>query len=179
MPCARPVTADAPLTQPSRPGSDADGMVVLDREIRAATLSALREAVLGCASAAGLSRDRSLEVMLAAHELAANVIRHGSGRGRLLLRVTARALSCQVSDARATARAALDASSEADGTAAPAAGWPVEHGHGLWLVRKTADRVQVAAGPAGSVVSIAFNLPTAAARLEYADRDEAGVVAGV
>jgi len=117
--------------------------------------------------------------MLAAHELAANVIRHGSGRGRLLLRVTARALSCQVSDAQATAKAGLDAAYEADGTAAPAAGWPAEHGHGLWLVRKTADRVQVAAGPAGSVVSIAFNLPAAAARLEYADRDEAGVVAGV
>jgi len=182
VPCALTVSADAPLTQPSRPGSDADGTVVLDREIRAATLSALREAVLGCASAAGLSRDRSLDVMLAAHELAANVIRHGSGRGRLLLRVTARALSCQVSDAQATAKAGLDAAYEADGTdgtAAPAAGWPAEHGHGLWLVRKTADRVQVAAGPAGSVVSIAFNLPAAAARLEYADRDEAGVVAGV
>ena len=161
MPGALPVTTDAPRMQPSRPGSDADGKVVLDREIRAATLSALREAVLGCAAAAGLSRDRSIEVMLAAHELAANVIRHGSGRGRLLLRVTARALSCQVSDARATARPGLGAQHEADGTAAPAAAWPVEHGHGLWLVRKTADRVQVAAGPAGSVVSIAFNLPAA------------------
>jgi anti-sigma regulatory factor (Ser/Thr protein kinase) len=152
------VTTDAPLMQPSRPGSDADGKVVLDREIRAATLSALREAVLGCASAAGLSRDRSIDVMLAAHELAANVIRHGSGRGRLLLQVTARALSCQVSDARASARPGLDAQREVDRTAT----WPVEHGHGLWLVRKTADRVQVAAGPAGTVVSIAFNLPAAA-----------------
>jgi anti-sigma regulatory factor (Ser/Thr protein kinase) len=160
MPGALPVTTDAPLMQPSRPGSDADGKVVLDREIRAATLSALRDAVLGCAAAAGLSRDRSIDVMLAAHELAANVIRHGSGRGRLLLRVTARALSCQVSDARPTARPGLDAQREADRTAAAA--WPVEHGHGLWLVRKTADRVQVAAGPAGSVVSIAFNLPAAA-----------------
>ena len=137
---------------------------MLDREILAATLSALREAVLGCASAAGLSRDRSIDVMLAAHELAANVIRHGSGRGRLRLLVTARALSCQVSDARATARPGLGAQREADGTAAsaPAAAWPVEHGHGLWLVRRTADQVQVTAGPAGSVVSIAFNLPTAA-----------------
>ena len=164
MPGALPVTTDAPLMQPSRPGSDADGKVVLDREIRAATLSALREAVLGCAAAAGLSRDRSIDVMLAAHELAANVIRHGSGRGRLLLRVTARALSCQVSDARATARPDLDAQREAGGAAvaAPAGAWPVEHGHGLWLVRKTADRVQVAAGPAGSVVSVAFNLPPAA-----------------
>ena len=48
MPGALPVTTDAPLMQPSRPGSDADGKVVLDREIRAATLSALRDAVLGC-----------------------------------------------------------------------------------------------------------------------------------
>jgi anti-sigma regulatory factor (Ser/Thr protein kinase) len=149
--------------QPSRAGSDAGGTLVLDREIRAATLSALREAVLGCASAAGLSRDRSIDVMLAAHELAANVIRHGSGRGRLILRVTARALSCQVSDERATAGQGPDDWGQASGPAAvPAsAGWPVEHGHGLWLVRKTADQVQVTAGPGGSVVSIAFNLPTA------------------
>jgi anti-sigma regulatory factor (Ser/Thr protein kinase) len=150
--------------QPSKPGSDTDGSLVLDREIRAATLSALREAVLGCASAAGLSRDRSIDVMLAAHELAANIIRHGSGRGRMRLQVSARALSCQVSDAQATAGPGLDAQREADGTVASAAtaAWPVEHGHGLWLVRRTADQVQVTAGPAGSVVSIAFNLPTAA-----------------
>jgi anti-sigma regulatory factor (Ser/Thr protein kinase) len=137
---------------------------VLDREIRAATLSALREAVLGCASAAGLSRDRSIDVMLAAHELAANIIRHGSGRGRLRLRVSARALSCQVSDAQATASPGLDAQREVEGTvaSAAAAAWPVEHGHGLWLVRRTADQVQVTAGSAGSVVSIAFNLPSAA-----------------
>src|SRR5262249_15292294 len=146
------------------PGSGTDGTSVLDREFRAATLSALRDAVLRCASAAGLSRDRSIDVMLAAHELAANVIRHGSGRGRLRMRVTARALSCQVSDARA-AGAGGYGQRETAGTAAaePAlAAWPVEHGHGLWLVRKTADQVQVTAGPAGSVVSMIFNLPTAA-----------------
>lgn len=138
---------------------------MLDREFRAATLSALREAVLCCASAAGLSRDRSIDVMLAAHELAANVIRHGSGLGRLRMRVTARALSCQVSDARAAASAGHDEQHQAAGPAAvPApAVWPVEHGHGLWLVRKTADQVQVTAGPAGSVVSMIFNLPRAAA----------------
>jgi anti-sigma regulatory factor (Ser/Thr protein kinase) len=154
-----PVTTDAPLMQPSRQGSDTGGAPVLDREFRATTLSALREAVLGFASAAGLSRDRSIDVMLAAHELAANVIRHGSGRGRLLMRVTGRALSCQVSDARAAAASAGgDQQREAGGPAA----WPVEHGHGLWLVRKTADQVQVTAGPAGSIVSMIFNLPTAA-----------------
>jgi anti-sigma regulatory factor (Ser/Thr protein kinase) len=165
MLCAVPVTADAPLTQPSRPGSDADGTLVLDREFWAATLSGLREAVLACASAAGLSRDRSIDVMLATHELAANVIRHGPGQGRLRIRVSARALSCQVSDVRTAGRPGIDGKHQAGGPAADApatTSWPVEHGHGLWLVRKTADQVQVTAGPAGSVVYIAFNLPTAA-----------------
>jgi anti-sigma regulatory factor (Ser/Thr protein kinase) len=165
MPCVVAVTADAPLTQPSRPGNDMDGTLVLDREFWAATLSGLRDAVLACASAAGLSRDRSIDVMLATHELAANVIRHGPGRGRLRVRVTARALSCQVSDARATDRPGIDGTHQAGDPAgdAPATeSWPVEHGHGLWLVRKTADQVQITAGAAGSVVSIAFNLPTAA-----------------
>jgi anti-sigma regulatory factor (Ser/Thr protein kinase) len=157
-----PVTADAPLMQPSRPGSGADGTLLLDREFQAATLSPLREAVLAAASAAGLSHDRSIDVMLAAHEVAANVVRHGSGSGRLRMRVTARALSCQVSEARTAALAGLagqhQAGDPADDAPAPAA-WPVEHGHGLWLVRRTADQVQLTAGPAGSVVSMTFNLP--------------------
>jgi anti-sigma regulatory factor (Ser/Thr protein kinase) len=163
MPRAAPVTTDPPRMQPSRPDSDTDMTPVLDREFRAATLSALREAVLGFASAAGLSRDRSIEVMLAAHEVAANVIRHGSGRGRLRMRVIARTLSCQVSDARTAASAGHDEQPQGGGpdVAVPApSAWPVEHGHGLWLVRKTADQVQVTADPAGSVVSMIFNLPT-------------------
>jgi anti-sigma regulatory factor (Ser/Thr protein kinase) len=151
------------MVPPTRPGSDGDGTLVLDREFEAARLSALREEVLTTASAAGLSRDRSIDVMLAAHELAANVIRHGSGRGRLRMRVTARTVSCQVSDVRAALPGLAvrhQADDRADGATAPAA-WPVEHGHGLWLVRRTADQVQVTAGPDGSVVSMTFNLPAA------------------
>jgi anti-sigma regulatory factor (Ser/Thr protein kinase) len=136
---------------------------VLDREFWAATLSALREAVLATAAAAGLSRDRSIDVMLAAHELAANVIRHGSGRGRLSMRVTKRTVSCQVSDVWTAVMPGFggrrQAGSSAVATAPPS--WPVEHGHGLWLVRKTADQVQVTAGPSGSVVFMTFNLPAA------------------
>lgn len=138
-------------------------MLVLDREFWAATLSALREAVLSAAVAAGLSRDRSIDVMLAAHELAANVIRHGSGRGRLSMRVTNRTVYCQVSEAGTAGIPGVAGQRQADTPpVAPApASWPVEHGHGLWLVRKTADQVQVTAGPSGSVVSMTFNLPAA------------------
>ena len=163
MCCAVPVSTDAPLVPPSRPGSEAGGRLVLDREFWAATLSALREAVLAAAAAAGLSRDRSIDVMLAAHELAANVIRHGSGRGRLSMRVTKRTVSCQVSETLTAGVPELAGQRQADDPAvAPApTSWPVEHGHGLWLVRKTADQVQVTAGPFGSVVSMTFNLPAA------------------
>ena len=159
-----PVTTDAPLMQPSRPGSQADGTVLLDREFWAGTLSALREEVLTTALATGLSRDRSIDVLLAAHELAANVIRHGSGRGRLRMRVTARVLSCQVSDARTAIAGGQAGRPQPDnpaGEPSASTAWPVEHGHGLWLVRKTADQVQVTAGPAGSVVRMSFNLPAA------------------
>jgi anti-sigma regulatory factor (Ser/Thr protein kinase) len=172
--------------QPSRADSDKDGIAMLDREFGAASLSGLREAVLKCASAAGLTDDRAIDVMLAMHELAANVIRHGAGRGRLRIEATPSALRCQVSDLGAAGQASplggantrpvsggpvtgaavsggpvpgTPVSGGADPDASPAAAWPVEHGHGLWLVRRTADQVQVTTGPGGSVVLVTFTLP--------------------
>lgn len=125
---------------------------MLDQEFGAANLSGLREAVRRCASAAGLGSDRAIDVMIAMHELAANVVRHGAGRGRLRMEVTSRSLHCQVSDTGSGLADAFRRSS-------PPSSWPVEHGHGLWLVRRTADQVQVATGAAGSVVSVTFLLP--------------------
>ena len=161
---------------PSGAGHGGDGTTVLDQEFGATMLSALRAAVLECASAAGLADDRAIDVMLALHELAANVVRHGSGRGRLRIDVTAGALHCQVSDAGlagAAARSGPGGSTEGvpgpgaaaaglaapGGPARPAPDWPVQHGHGLWLVRRTADLVQVSTGAAGTVVSVTFTLP--------------------
>ena len=144
--------------QPFRSGTGPDGVIVLDREFGAAALSGLREAVFECASAAGLTRERSIDVMLALHELAANAIRHGAGRGWLRIRVTAAAVLCQVGDGGTADHVKHVPPDEADSNSDPGP-WPVEHGHGLWLVRKIADQVQIIVGPAGSVVSVAFNLP--------------------
>jgi hypothetical protein len=72
-----------------------------------------------------------------------------------------RVLSCQVSDARAAALPGRAGRLQADDDVPAPTAWPVEHGHGLWLVRRTADQVQVTAGPAGSVVFMTFNLPAA------------------
>jgi anti-sigma regulatory factor (Ser/Thr protein kinase) len=152
--------------QPPTTDSGRDGNTVLDREFGAASLSGLRAAVLDSASAAGLNSDRAIDVMLAMHELAANVVRHGAGRGRLLMETTPRALRCEVSDVGMGRHAARLAETAAHGPrggrvpdSPPVASWPVEHGHGLWLVRRTADQVQVTTGPDGSVVSVIFSLP--------------------
>jgi anti-sigma regulatory factor (Ser/Thr protein kinase) len=169
-----PVDAGAVLMPPSVPGQDQAGTTVLRQEFGAGSLSGLRAAVLECALAAGLGDDRAIDVMLALHELAANTVRHGRGQGLLRIDVTDRALRCQVSeaglsavDARAAGLSAVDATAAGlaaaggpvTGSFLPAPDWPVQHGHGLWLVRRTADLVQVTSGPGGTVVSVSFNRP--------------------
>ena len=155
------------MMQPPRAHSGKRGNTMLDRDFGAADLSALRGAVLDCAGTAGLPNDRAIDVMLAMHELAANVVRHGAGRGHLVMEVIAGALRGRVSDAGSDghATALVEAATgsvrgdvESPDTS-PAASWPVQHGHGLWLVRRTADQVQVTTGPAGSVVYVIFTVP--------------------
>ena len=119
-------------------GSESE-VVVFDDRFDAATLHLLRERVAACAAAAGMPPDRATDVILAVHELAANVVSHGAGAGRLLFRAAANALRCQVTDA------------------APGAGpWPVRRGHGLWIVRAVADEVIASPGPHGSQVTALF-----------------------
>lgn len=133
---------------------------MLDREFDIDALAGLREAVLGYATACGMPEDRAIDVMLAVHELAANAVRHGPGHGRLGLRVTASTLHCEVSDPGPSSR---DGRPGGTGGHAPGAvPWPVEQGHGLWLVHTAADHVRVISGPQGSVIIVVFTLPTAA-----------------
>jgi hypothetical protein len=41
--------------------------------------------------------------------------------------------------------------------------WPVEEGHGLWLVRTVADHVSVTCGPHESLITAVFVLAATAA----------------
>ena len=131
--------------------------VTLDLAFDADTLADLRKAVLAVAVAAALPRERADEVMLAVHELAANVVRHGGGAGRARMDVTAGYLRCQVSEAGPGATAG---GARGDG-GEPALPWPFRPGHGLWLVRNVADQLSGQAGPDGSEVTVAFRLPGA------------------
>jgi anti-sigma regulatory factor (Ser/Thr protein kinase) len=119
------------------------------------TLPGLRKAVLAEAAAAGMRGDQAADVVLAVHELAANAVRHGAGAGQLEMSVRDGRLHCQVSDASPPGVAG-----HGSGTGIAAAQpWPVQRGHGLWLVQATADQVSVAWGSAGSQVTAVFIVP--------------------
>lgn len=151
----------------------------LDLAFDSRTLYALRAEVRAHAHRAGLPESRSADVVLAVHELAANAIRHGAGRGRLRMWNIAGALHCQVDDegppassdqARPGAGHADSGATNADSgvtNAEHASGssltmmnaWLAMPGHGLWVVRQVADHMQVLSGPPGTQAMIAFNLP--------------------
>jgi anti-sigma regulatory factor (Ser/Thr protein kinase) len=128
--------------------------MALEELFDAGTLPDLRRAVLAEAVAAGLAGDRASDVVLALHELAANAVYHGGGTGRLRMMVTGGALHCQVSDAGPGGRG--QAGAPGLDTARP---WPLQPGHGLWLVDGIADQVSFAPGRAGSEVTVTFELP--------------------
>jgi anti-sigma regulatory factor (Ser/Thr protein kinase) len=113
---------------------------------------------------------RLYDVVTAAHELAANAVRHGAGRGHLRLWVVDSVLHCEVSDA---GPAPADQVAPAQGgtagpspAAAPAgngsksAPWREEHGHGLWVVGQIADQFTIDRTAAATTATAAFILGT-------------------
>ena len=134
------------------PGGDPP---ILDQAFDGDSLPALRAAVAAQAARAGLPPHRADDLVVAAHELAANAVMHGAGHGRLRLWQREKALECEVTD---------DGRPPAPG-AGPgprdAARWPSERGHGIWLVRQVADEASLRSGPGGTVATVSFSLPPA------------------
>jgi len=169
--CGGLVSAELPLADPAN--SDGNNtpaaemaLVVLDQRFDADTLYLLRVAVLAHAAATGMPEQGARDVVLAVHELAANVVRHGTGAGRLVMRIAAGTLRCTVEDAGAPAGDGHTNAGAPDNLTQPgsdrAAGpWPYLPGHGLWLARQVADQMTVADLPVGSQVTVAFLLPDA------------------
>ena len=125
------------------------GTAVLDQAFDRDSLYALRAAVAAHAAEAGLPRQQVYDVVAAAHELAANAIRHGAGHGRLRLWADDGSLHCQVSD---------DGPADKDATRPDAPAWPREHGHGLWLVDQVADQVNLDRDPGGTTATVTFTI---------------------
>jgi anti-sigma regulatory factor (Ser/Thr protein kinase) len=123
------------------------GTRVLEQAFDGDSLYALRSAVAAHAASAGLPRQRVYDIVTAAHELAANAVRHGAGHGQLRLWRDGQALHCQVSD---------------DGPAEQArpnvAAWRHEHGHGLWIIDEVADQVSLDRVSSGTTVTVTFTI---------------------
>jgi anti-sigma regulatory factor (Ser/Thr protein kinase) len=113
----------------------------------------LRAEVAAHASAAGLSPSRVYDVVAAAHEMAANAVRHGAGNGRLRLYSDGLALYCEVSDPGAV-NGEVEPGEDSGGDPP----WPVRHGHGLWVIGQVADRFTVDNSPAGTTVTACFGI---------------------
>ena len=122
---------------------------VLDQVFDRDSLYALRSAVAAHAAEAGLPSQRVYDIVTAAHELAANAVRHGAGRGRLRLWADGRSLYLQVSD---------DGPAGQDPARPDAAAWRREHGHGLWIIDEVADQVSLDRAPSGTTVTVTFTI---------------------
>ncbi len=105
---------------------DAGRRVLVRREFGGGDLPGLRLLADGCAALAGLEGPRRGDFVVAVDAVAGNAVRHGGGRGVLVLSRTAAELECRVTD-RAPGFTE-DAIPQAPGAGAPAGaaacGWP-------------------------------------------------------
>jgi anti-sigma regulatory factor (Ser/Thr protein kinase) len=139
------------------PGVGDEERPVLDQVFDGDSLYALRAAVAAHGLQAGLAEGRIGDLVLAVHELAANAIRHGAGRGRLRVWNTGEVLRCEVADDGVPHATVLG--SAAPGSPDPAR-WNIDPGHGLWVVRQVADQTSLQGSPSGTVAAISFTLRT-------------------
>jgi anti-sigma regulatory factor (Ser/Thr protein kinase) len=139
----------------ARPGAAL--VELLDQRFEIDDLYRVRAAVAAHAAELRLSVELANDVVIAVHELASNSVRHGPGSGRLRIWAGEQALICEVADGAHGEQPdeALPASTELDATELP---WPVEPGHGLWLVGKVADRLTVCCDDLGATATAKFLL---------------------
>jgi anti-sigma regulatory factor (Ser/Thr protein kinase) len=129
--------------------ANADLALLLDQTFDDDNLYGVRAAV--AAHVAAVAGRRTVEMMvLIAHELASNCVRHGGGTGRLQLWLAGDRLTCEVSDGgRGLADPALA------GHTLPSAALP--GGRGLWIARQLSD-LDIVTSPAGTTITATIAL---------------------
>ena len=120
-----------------------------DLVINGGELVGLRSAVAAGAGELGAGQ-RVDDVVLVAHELASNVVRHGGGRGQLRLWREDHRIVCRVSDSG-------PGLADADALGAEPPSPQVPGGRGLWIARRLAD-LRIESSPAGTVVTASMSL---------------------
>jgi anti-sigma regulatory factor (Ser/Thr protein kinase) len=125
-------------------------MPVLDQAFDRGSLLALRSAVAAYAAELGAG-GRLDDIVLIAHELSSNAVRHGGGSGRLRLWRDDYRLMCRVSD---TGPGLADAATTGVELPSP----QIPGGRGLWIARRLAA-VRIDTSSTGTVITAAVNLP--------------------
>ncbi|MCC3653944.1 ATP-binding protein [Streptomyces sp. S07_1.15] len=140
------VQTDGPPREPSTPGKP-----LLELAFGVEDIPGLRLRVGECAAEAGLAEPRRGDFVLAVHEVACNAVEHGGGTGQLVLEHADGALHCRVADDGPGFTADL-VPAEAPGELTG------ESGRGLWLSRQLTDRMDIARGTVGAVVTLVMGL---------------------
>ena len=132
-------------------------MLVLDQRFNVDGLYQLRAAVAAHSAELGLPLNLGNDVVIAVHELASNVVRHGPGDGRLRIWSDQQTLICEVADGARARRADQPPPAAASADTGPLP-WPAEPGHGLWLVSKVADHFMVCQEDRGVTATARFTI---------------------
>jgi anti-sigma regulatory factor (Ser/Thr protein kinase) len=111
-------------------------------------LAPVRRLVERCAWRAGLGEERTVDLVLAANEIAANTISHTSGGGVIHVWHTGEEILCQVHDSGWIT----------DPMAGRIRHGPEDRGHGLWLVNQVCDLVELRSGEDGTTVRMRMRL---------------------
>jgi anti-sigma regulatory factor (Ser/Thr protein kinase) len=111
-------------------------------------LAPVRRLVERHAWRAGLGEDRTVDLVLAANEIAANTISHTDAGGVIHVWLTGEEILCQVHDrGRIT-----------DPLAGRIRHGPDDRGHGLWLVNQVCDLVELRSGEDGTTIRMHMRL---------------------
>jgi anti-sigma regulatory factor (Ser/Thr protein kinase) len=141
------VGPDQPIRQEATPAASPG--LLLEQGFDEDSLYGVRAAV--AAHVATVADERTVDTMvLIAHELASNSVRHGGGTGRLRLWAADGALRCEVSDGGAGLENPAIA-----GHSRPAPSLP--GGRGLWIARQLSE-LHIAASPTGTTITATLPL---------------------
>jgi anti-sigma regulatory factor (Ser/Thr protein kinase) len=135
------VPASGPLAPPRGPS--------VEMGFQQTSIEAVRRIVAAEAEQAGLSRERTADLVLAANEAATNSVRHGGGEGVVRLWRDDGAFVCELRD-----RGRID--QPLVGRTRPES--RVAGGHGLWLAHQLCDLVQLRSRRSGTVVRLRMRL---------------------
>jgi anti-sigma regulatory factor (Ser/Thr protein kinase) len=126
------------------PPPDADEL-----EVRLDTLATVRRFVQRRAKEARLGAERTLDLLVAVNEVATNSVRHGGGRGSLLVWREDDALVCEVRDEGRIRQPLVGRERPARGQVG---------GRGVWLANQLCDLVQIRAFPGGGAARLHMRL---------------------